>query len=1102
MKDQNRIVRRFCFALGLLSVLVAPTFTTARSTNTPSANNTRQQTAAVAATLDLSDYGAAGDGNADDGPAFQRALDALAEAGGGTLLVPAGTYLVATPVVKDFSGVNVTIQGVPSDTMPAPPTATGQELSAGLNLTSRIVPATGPNASALKLTNLRELTIEHIDFTGRPESMTDAFVSLYLVDIGKATLRHCEFYGLSSFGISDTEGGGNIVRAVRSQLSIELSVFLGCTANSGAYGAVVENLQWLKFSISNSIFLDYGQRAFFGKTGLGAPISWIDVGNAAFPTAESPRREFVVRDTFLDEGGWVGISAFPYRWGPYSKIDLVYISGLKMNVPNMGTTGHLFYDLDNLLIENSHYGWSQNAYAAIDIYRVGNAIYDNLNCIDHANRLTADSLTGRLTVINSNYAQLDSNAQITNVVSSAPEEDPVQYVRNQFVSTLDRPPDPAAHFYWSDLLIRCGGDTDCLNQQRSQLSEYLSRNPQPDFSIAGTVADEFGQPLPDAVITLSGSQSTSVISNAQGTFQFSNLPTSGIYTVTVNKAHYNFPNATYTFSRPDANVNANFAGRINRHSIHGRVIKADGSTVSGVTLHLAQSPDNSIVTDDRGNYMFSDLAEGGTYTVVPASTDFAFTPVSQTFADLSADQTVDFVAQQTSFLLAGKVLDESDMPISGATLTLTGAVTASTLTDAQGNFRFLDLPTGGSYAVSVNKEHYTFSQGSETLSNPLEDVIVEFSGSLNRHRISGRLVRQDGTALSGVTVQLDDYATTTDSNGYYSFAEVAAGETYTITPISTDFAFTPASKTFADLGADQTADFSGQSQLISIRGKVSDANGNPLAGVTIDLTGSQSISTTTDASGSFQILNLPMSGTYTVSVSKTHYTFTTSTRSFDHPTQNVTADFSGSLNRHSISGRITRVNGDGIGGLTVQLGQTPATSVVTDANGYYSFTALAAGQNYAVAPSSSAFVFTPANKALDDLAADVTGNFVGKIRPRIITADGSEQAIALDSLSLMAGPFSILSSLGFSSDGLTRLVIFATDVDATELSQLSLVALDDAGVTYPLVIEKIDNVRDQSWMKQVNFKLSQNLPSGKCVWLRLGVGDVTSNDARMCISPR
>src|SRR6185312_7627104 len=120
------------------------------------------------------------------------------------------------------------------------------------------------------------------------------------------------------------------------------------------------------------------------------------------------------------------------------------------------------------------------------------------------------------------------------------------------------------------------------------------------------------------------------------------------------------------FSRPDANVSVNFAGLINRHSIKGRITRVDGSAVSGVPLQLAQSPDSSIVTDDNGGYVFSDLAEGGSYTVVPSSLDFVFTPTNQTFADLSADQTVNFVAQQTIFLLAGKVLDESDLAISGA----------------------------------------------------------------------------------------------------------------------------------------------------------------------------------------------------------------------------------------------------------------------------------------------------------------------------------------------------------------------------------------------------------------------------------------------------
>ena len=83
--------------------------------------------------LNLRDFGAVGDGVADDGPAFQSALDALAAAGGGTLFVPEGKYAIVTPVAKDFNGVasSITIIGVESLTPVAPPSAPGSELSYG-----------------------------------------------------------------------------------------------------------------------------------------------------------------------------------------------------------------------------------------------------------------------------------------------------------------------------------------------------------------------------------------------------------------------------------------------------------------------------------------------------------------------------------------------------------------------------------------------------------------------------------------------------------------------------------------------------------------------------------------------------------------------------------------------------------------------------------------------------------------------------------------------------------------------------------------------------------------------------------------------------------
>src|SRR6185503_20643116 len=128
--------------------------------------------------FNLADFDAVGDGVNDDGPALQRALDAVAEAGGGTLFIPKGIYKIQTPVVRDFAGVDVNIVGVPSDTMPAPPTAGGDELARSLDLQSEFIPATGENDTAITLLNANNVTVEHLAFTGTETSVTDAYITL------------------------------------------------------------------------------------------------------------------------------------------------------------------------------------------------------------------------------------------------------------------------------------------------------------------------------------------------------------------------------------------------------------------------------------------------------------------------------------------------------------------------------------------------------------------------------------------------------------------------------------------------------------------------------------------------------------------------------------------------------------------------------------------------------------------------------------------------------------------------------------------------------------------------------------------------------------
>ena len=101
MKLNERFLRQPCLAAASIILIVLSASVTAAKTN--SSRETGQTTSSAGETiLTLSDFDAVGDGVTDDGPALQQALDALAEAGGGTLLIPAGQYLIATPVVKDF----------------------------------------------------------------------------------------------------------------------------------------------------------------------------------------------------------------------------------------------------------------------------------------------------------------------------------------------------------------------------------------------------------------------------------------------------------------------------------------------------------------------------------------------------------------------------------------------------------------------------------------------------------------------------------------------------------------------------------------------------------------------------------------------------------------------------------------------------------------------------------------------------------------------------------------------------------------------------------------------------------------------------------------
>ncbi|HEU4596417.1 MAG TPA: carboxypeptidase regulatory-like domain-containing protein, partial [Pyrinomonadaceae bacterium] len=961
---------RYLFASSLVALLAWCAFAPAASSAQGPEN-----------VFNLADFGAVGDGSTDDGPALQRALDAAAAAGGGTINVPAGRFAIRTPVAKDFGGTgSIVIQGVESTTPVPPPTAFGDKLSLPLDLVSEFHPQTGAGAVALHIAGLESFLVKDIAFVGTPNVQTDAYITLNLHEINEASILHCEFYGL----ISQIRGG-SIVRAARSHLTLAQSKFLGSTGNSGVNVPTVECLEWKGITVENTIFIDYGQRPeLFSKTGMAAAYSWLIIGNAAQPTADSPRREVVLREVFFDEGALNGLSALPSLYPPSSApIDLLYITGLYQNVANLGTSGHYLTDLRGLLVEKSHYGWSQRADVAINMLNIGNAILDEIECVEDAERLRADNRTGRLTVINSIYAHLDSLAQFTDIRQTAtPQEDPVQYVRQQFETIAGREPDGAAHYFWSDKLLRCGADASCLNAGRAALNTYLNNAPTPTFTLAGQVLDEDGDALPGVAVALTGSQAASTVTDAEGRYRFSRLPTSGIYTVTPTRRHYNtFGPASRTFTTPAGDLEADFLGIVNRHDLRGRVTVAGGAGLSGVAVSLSGSQAGSTTTDASGNYSFLDLPAGGNYTVTPSLLSHTFAPAAQTSNDLDADRTLNFTGTLVTFSISGRVTAAGGVGLAGATLSLTGHRTATATSDANGNYTFPALPKQGNYTVTVSRANYTFAQASKSFNDLNANQIANFNGTLVNYTLAGR-VTSGGAGLSGVVVALSGAQTaqrTTDANGNYSFTLPAEGD-YTLTPSKANYTFTPPTRVFNKLAANQTtADFAATLNRHTISGRVVNVNNTGVPGVLLTLSGAQTGTTTTGADGSYSFANLAAEGNYTVTPSLRHHNFTPPSKTFNALASNQQASFSVTLNSHKISGRVTAAGGAGLAGATLSLSGSHSASTTSDSNGNYTFAGLPAGGNYAVSVSKELYTFSTGVQTFGDLDADKTANFSGTL---------------------------------------------------------------------------------------------------------------------------
>ncbi len=384
-------------------------------------------------------------------------------------------------------------------------------------------------------------------------------------------------------------------------------------------------------------------------------------------------------------------------------------------------------------------------------------------------------------------------------------------------------------------------------------------------------------------------------------------------------------------------------------SISGTISGPGGA---GATVSLSGAATATVVATAAGVYTFTGVADGS-YTVTPSNAGFAFTPANQAVTVAGANATANFATQ--TFTISGTI---SGTGGNGATVNLTGAATATAIADASGNYSFTGL-ANGAYTVTPSKAGFTFTPASAAVTVTGANATANFA--TQTFTISGTI---SGAGGNGATVNLTGAATATvtaTSTGAYTFTGLANGA-YTVTPSKTGFTFTPASAAVTVSGANATANFA--TQTFTISGTISGAGGS---GATVNLTGAATATVTANPAGVYSFTGL-LNGSYTVTPSKTGFTFTPASRAVTISSANATANFA--TVTYTISGTISGTGGNGA---TVRLTGTSTASTTASTTGTYSFSVT--NGSYTVTPSKTGFTFSPASTAVTINSANATANF-------------------------------------------------------------------------------------------------------------------------------
>jgi hypothetical protein len=219
-------------------------------------------------------------------------------------------------------------------------------------------------------------------------------------------------------------------------------------------------------------------------------------------------------------------------------------------------------------------------------------------------------------------------------------------------------------------------------------------------------------------------------------------------------------------------------------------ITSNSTPLQNVVVSLTGSATLSTITDSSGNFLFPNLASGGSYTVTPAFSNYAFTPPSYTLANATTNQTANFSAVQCSSSVSP---NGTSAPVGGGNSSIEitaspGCTWTAVTTDAW--ITITSAATGsGAGTVSYSVAENTGARRTGSITVAGQNFLITQAGAVSN--ISGTVAY--GTTplgqskfVSGVLVSTAGTpavaSVMTNSSGAYVLENLTTGATYTITP--------------------------------------------------------------------------------------------------------------------------------------------------------------------------------------------------------------------------------------------------------------------------------------------------------------------------------